>query len=1281
MFGTAVYNAPVLGSVGGWRFDFNRELQLVTSDASKATLFLPDGAAYDFVRSGNTFASQATIAAQTRYSVSLVGTPPSDWSTLTGATSQWTIIDSKDQTTWIFATYASITHKFDVGRPISMTKPDGYAQAFSYDANGTLQTISDNRGRSLSVTWDTYAFPTGGNPSTPPTYTMLPVAVKTITLPIGGKLSYVNDLTSGPSGISGIEVPRVLEVDQLDASGSILDKVTYQYESTAYPNFLTGITNALGVRYLTVAYDANGHVVSNGLAGGQNTYTFSYNTPSSSDPNTLTRTVTNPLGKQTVYTWSHSLDGYRTQLQSINGVASTHCPASASSYTYDANGFVASETDAEGRVTAYIRDTRGRPTSITRGSGTAQAVTTTLTWDSTFDIPTQIVAPGLTTTQTVTNGLVTAIQNTDTTTQTIPYSTSGQTRTWTFTYTGGLLTKVDGPLPGTGDLISYTYDANGNFATVTNEMGRVTTVNAVNGFGQPISITDANGINSSLSYDYRGRLSGASLDTANTPSTYAIAYNALGDVSSITDAINARLTFGYDNARRLTSVTNSASEVITYTRDAMGNATSVTIASGANTAFSKTQTFDELGRLIQSVGAVPTNSTYRFGYDRTDNLTRVTDPRSFVFSYGFDALSRLIQEVDQQGATVNLTRNGIDAVTGYQDPRGLTTSYVRNGFGEIIQETSPDKGTSVYVRDARGLVTQRTDPRGTVTTFVYDNAGRLISTSYAGLPALTATFTWDQSAPDNFGLGYLTTIADASGTSARKFDAKGRISADTRTNSPASARPVLYSRDLAGNITSMTYPSGRIVTYARDVLGRISGVTTQQNATAPVVTLASSVAWEPYGGLKGLTFGNGLLASVSRDTDYRITGVHVAPASGPAIIDRTIVWRGDTIVSITDPLDVISSGPATATYAYPGTSNRLASITPVAGAARSFGYDAMGNITNDTRGAGPAMTFDYDVEGRLAHAYQTATPAEGGTYTYDSRWRLASRTMTHASPPSSTTVLYIHDLDDHIIAETDISGNTLREYVWVGDTPLAVVDTVTTSPAIFYVHTDHLMRPLRMTDGSGAVAWEAAYEPFGAVASINAISSSIDLRFPGQWFQLENGLHYNWHRHYDATIGRYLQPDPLGLEALRKDGPTTYNYAGQSPLRKVDPAGLWTIQVGFSGSGTFLGWSFTGFGGLTIDGQGHVGTYYGGGTGAGYGAGLSGGGSFQFSNACSINDLSGLFANVSRGGGWGPNATGDAFYGKGGNGQDVVGGGITIGAGLGSTGFVGATNTSINALR
>jgi RHS repeat-associated protein len=60
-----------------------------------------------------------------------------------------------------------------------------------------------------------------------------------------------------------------------------------------------------------------------------------------------------------------------------------------------------------------------------------------------------------------------------------------------------------------------------------------------------------------------------------------------------------------------------------------------------------------------------------------------------------------------------------------------------------------------------------------------------------------------------------------------------------------------------------------------------------------------------------------------------------------------------------------------------------------------------------------------------------------------------------------------------------------------------------------------------------------------------------NLRFPGQWFQAETGLHQNWMRDYDPTTGRYLQADPLGLV----DGPSVYGYARQSPLRFTDPTG------------------------------------------------------------------------------------------------------------------------------
>lgn len=117
--------------------------------------------------------------------------------------------------------------------------------------------------------------------------------------------------------------------------------------------------------------------------------------------------------------------------------------------------------------------------------------------------------------------------------------------------------------------------------------------------------------------------------------------------------------------------------------------------------------------------------------------------------------------------------------------------------------------------------------------------------------------------------------------------------------------------------------------------------------------------------------------------------------------------------------------------------------------------------------------------------------------------------------------------------------------------PLAVVADVSTSPQTLYIHADHLDRPVRMSDGSKALVWDAVYRPFGAVETLTG-SAVLDARFPGQWFQLETGLHYNWHRHYDPTTGRYLQPDPLGFV----DGASVYAYAANAPATKVDSKGL-----------------------------------------------------------------------------------------------------------------------------
>ncbi|MBO0664565.1 RHS domain-containing protein [Jiella sp. MQZ9-1] len=143
-------------------------------------------------------------------------------------------------------------------------------------------------------------------------------------------------------------------------------------------------------------------------------------------------------------------------------------------------------------------------------------------------------------------------------------------------------------------------------------------------------------------------------------------------------------------------------------------------------------------------------------------------------------------------------------------------------------------------------------------------------------------------------------------------------------------------------------------------------------------------------------------------------------------------------------------------------------------------------------------------------------------------------------------------LANRVIAETDGAGVSRREYIWLDNQVVAVIDDAnTTNPTPYWVTNDNLGRPVQMTDADRAVVWRAKYRPFGGLVSVTG-PASLDARFPGQWFQLESGLSYNWHRYYDATLGRYTQPDPLGWIA----GPSLYAYADGNPVSGADPAGL-----------------------------------------------------------------------------------------------------------------------------
>ena len=408
----------------------------------------------------------------------------------------------------------------------------------------------------------------------------------------------------------------------------------------------------------------------------------------------------------------------------------------------------------------------------------------------------------------------------------------------------------------------------------------------------------------------------------------------------------------------------------------------------------------------------------------------------------------------------------------------------------------------------------------------------------------------------------------------------------------------------------MIYPSGRRVKHLYDDdTGRLRKITTKGPNDAAFQTVITNVTYDPFGGIESGKFGNDLKILFDRNENQEIKAVRLK--DGANLIDRRNYARADqiNITSISDPADPANNqsfayspanrlqsaaGPwGTLDYTYDGTgnrtskslndgtsttledcsyqpgSNRLADISIAGAPQRSFTHDASGNITGDDR-AGIDYQFTYNNAGRPVSVTRGGAP--WASYSYNALQQLATRSTQAPGGPSGG-VQYVYDLDGNLIAEMDeATGAVLLEHIWLplddsGDPdrsfetavslPITSVDYAGGSgSALMYVQTDHLHRPVALYDQAKLQIWEASYRPFGAVHTTTG-ASGRNLGLPGQWLQPETGLYYNWHRHYDAETGRYIQGDPLAFV----DGPGVFNYALASPVMRVDPEGLYTAQI------------------------------------------------------------------------------------------------------------------------
>lgn len=322
--------------------------------------------------------------------------------------------------------------------------------------------------------------------------------------------------------------------------------------------------------------------------------------------------------------------------------------------------------------------------------------------------------------------------------------------------------------------------------------------------------------------------------------------------------------------------------------------------------------------------------TTNFTYDANGNLARTIDPRDpapatpTIYSENlYDALNRVRQTRDAAGNNTTTTWDVFDNPKTVTDPRGLITTYTYNGFGEVKTLISPDTGTTTYSYDRAGNRTQQVDARPVTVNYTYDALNRLTKVDY---PADTdTTLTYDETVTGGPGAkGRLTTMVDAAGTTKYQYDKRGNVIRKDVTLGGVTY-VTQYAYNGADQLTQVTYPSGMVVNYARNTAGQIASVQSVTNATT---TLASSLQYEPFGPLKRLTYGNGIVETRSFDLAGRLSGI-----TAPGKQSQTFGYdAADNLTSITDPLRAVQGG--------------------------TFGYDNLSRLTTQTSAASNRL-FSY----------------------------------------------------------------------------------------------------------------------------------------------------------------------------------------------------------------------------------------------------------------------------------------------------------------------------------
>jgi RHS repeat-associated protein len=738
--------------------------------------------------------------------------------------------------------------------------------------------------------------------------------------------------------------------------------------------------------------------------------------------------------------------------------------------------------------------------------------------------------------------------------------------------TSGPSCATCGAVPGD----SYTYDSQGNMASVTDALGRVTnytydsngnpasvssTVNGstvsssytYNSFSEVLTATDPLGHVTTNSYDTNGNLL-----TTTTPSPggktagskTSFSYNTKGELTQITDPLGHITKLAYTPAGLVSSITDPLLHVTLFSYDARGNRTSLTDALNQVTTFQH----DARNRLTKVVN--PDLTTVTYAYDLRGRRTSVTDENSKLTQYAYDDADRLISVTDANTGVTQYAYDSENNLTSITDALLRATSFVYDSQRRLIQTIFPSTKTEIYTYDAVGNNVSKTDRKTQTINYTYDELNRLTKKTYPDTS--TVAFTYDAASR-------LTKAQDPTGTYTFTYDNMNRLtnSSTVYASLPAKTFSVIQAYDAGSNRTSLTDPNNSSINYTYDTMNRL---TTLKDFNRNSFTFG----YDALGRTTSLGRPNAVNSTLQYDAVSNL--LSVLHQKGTTTIDGG-TYSYDAVGNRTTKTNKLNN--STSNYAYDSL-YQLTGITQGSNTPEAYTYDAVGNrlssaavpsysynASNELLNAGP-VSYTYDDNGNVL----TKTDSTGMTsYTWDFEDRLTSVNLPNAS---TTTLKYdpfgrriqkggsvfIYD-NSRLIQESDTAGNLVARYIHgpAVDSPLAAYRG---SVSEFY-QTDGLGSVTSLTNTSGVVNQTYIYDSFGNISSTTGTFVQ-PFRYTGREFDTETGLLYYRARYYDASTGRFPSEDSARWAG---SGVNFYIYSMNNPTNFRDPTGH---TVGVEGS-------------------------------------------------------------------------------------------------------------------